>query len=150
MANVAVVAGFNQSKHQMGVDQAADGVALPNLLGTHFGLLFKDTAPEFNQVALKSRYFDVIDYIRDNNILDGIGAGAFPGFSHIIVSMSRNGSVIVNVVTDFAWWDVAPTDSVSVALPLEAGWAKEGSTVYLTNVAKRVFEKVRETFLVYL
>lgn len=150
MANVAVVAGFNQSKHQMGIAEAANGVALPNILGTDFGLMVKDSTAQFNQLEIKSRYFDVVDYIRDHNVLNEIKAGDHDGNSHLMVSMARNLTVTVQVVPAYAWWALAPVDSISIALPVQSGWVKDGSTVYLGNVSKRVFEVLRESFLVYI
>lgn len=150
MANVSVTVGFNQSKHQMTTAQAADGVALPNILGTHLGLMIKDSSPEFNQVSLKSRFYDVIDYAREQRVLNRIQAGEFGTTGHVMLSIARDRTITFNIEAGYLWWDAAPTDTITIAIPIESGWVKDGSTVYLTNTAKRLFEKVRETYLVYL
>jgi len=150
MSNFSVNARFNESKHQMTTATAANGTPLPTIEGVQFGFMVKDTTAAFNQVALKSRYYDVIDYVRDHNVLNDIQAGDYAGNTHLMVSMERDGTVTVQVVPLSDWWALAPVDSVSVALPIDAGWIVQlGSTVYLDSVAKRVFEKARETFLVY-
>lgn len=150
MTNLSVTAGFNESKHQMIATQEDDGVALPNINGTRFGFMIKDATQSFNQVSLKARYYDAVDYMRDENVLTRLKAGEFGPTGHVMVSLDITGAVTFQVVADYIWWAAAPTNSVTVAIPIESGWAKDGSTVYLTNVAKRAYEKARETFLVYL
>jgi hypothetical protein len=151
MTNLTVHAGFNKSKHQMYTEAMADGVApAVNPQGTEMALIIKDATVAFNQVSLKSRFFDVIDYVRDANVLNDIAAGLYDGNSHIQISMDITGTVAVVVIPANTCWLTQPVNSVSVNIPVASGWAKDGSTVYLTNVAKRLFEKARETFLVKL
>lgn len=148
MPNLAVTTRFNESKHQMTTEQTDDAVPIADITGTRFGVLFKTLSQGFNQVAFKSHYYDVIDYCRDNNVLDRINAGEWTG-THLLVSADRNGDITVVTLAAGVWWSPAPDDSVSIAIPMAAGWVADGSTVYLNNIAKRTYEKVRETYLVH-
>jgi hypothetical protein len=152
MTNLVVHAGFNQSKHQMHTELMPDGSApLTNPSGTEIALIIKNATAAFNQVALKSAFFDAIDYTRDQNVLNDIAAGLYAGNTHIQIAFDVTGGVTFALVPDgTAAWSVAPENSMSVNIPVQSGWAKDGSTVYLTNVAKRLFEMCRETFLVYI
>jgi hypothetical protein len=152
MTNLVVHARFNESKHQMYTEEMVDGLApSTNPAGTEIALIIKNATAAFNQVSLKSRFFDAIDYTRDNNVLNDIAAGLYVGNSHIQIAFDVTGAVTFALVPDGTpAWSVAPENSMSVNIPVASGWAKDGSTVYLTNVGKRLFEKARETFLVYL
>lgn len=148
MPNIAVTARFNESKHQMGSQLTDDADKIDNLAGTYYGIMFKTVSTGVNQVSFKSFHDKVINYCIDYNVLERIAAGEWTG-THIMVSIDVDGALTTQVVPAVEWWDAAPDNSVSVAIPLAAGWSRDdSSTVYLSNIAKRTFEKMRETFLV--
>lgn len=146
MANVQIGARFNESKHQFEVHVLPQDTPIPALAGTRMGLILKQVEDAtFNQEQFFGLYGKAIDYVRDNNILNQIAAGDFGSNNHLLVSLERSGNVSVQPVTGNVA-GACPDDSISLAVPVQSGWAKESSTVYLDNTAKRLHEKFLEDF----
>jgi hypothetical protein len=148
MASILVKARFNESKHQMTVEvELVNGVKPPiNPFGFEFTLMFKDLTATFNQQSVYGWFRRVVDYIRDYNVLNAIQAGDFAGATHVVINIDRDGVLQTYSVADFDVWTPALVDSVAVCLPVESGWVKDGSTIYLDNTAKRMYEKFLEDF----
>lgn len=146
MANVQIGARFNESKHQFTVEVLPQDTPISALEGTRMGLILKQVEDtSFNQEQFFSLYGKAVDYVRDNNILNQIAAGDFDGNNHLVVSIERDGTTTSQAVTGNVA-GACPDDSISLAIPVQAGWSKESSTVYLDNIAKRLHEKFLEDF----
>ena len=149
MTNVAVTCRFNESKHQMTFQEVADATPITDISGTRLGLMFKTIDNSLSKVALKSFFYDVLDFVRDNNILNKIKAGDYGPTGVLVVTATSVTAITAQAVTNGAWWLAVADQSVSVAIPLEAGWSRDdASTLYLDATGKRVFEKMREAYLV--
>ena len=147
MPNVQVTARFNESKHEMLIDVTGDGLPPPAAAGTRMALLAKEiSALTYNQQQFYGYYRDALDYVRDNNVLNDIAAGDYEAFNHLMVSLTADGSVTAQGVTGNLYTS-APANSISLAIPVQAGWAREGQTIELDNIGKRLYEKFLEDFL---
>ena len=150
MTSYAITTRFNESKHQMTVQTTGNSVPIDNITGTRFGFMSKDLIGLPSQVAIKSFFYRVIQHIRDENILNEIQAGDHGPTGSLLISIQIDTGQIRKLVrTTPDWWIGVFTNTIVVAIPLEAGWSRDdASTLYLDSVAKRTFEKMRETFLI--
>lgn len=148
MPNVQIQARTNNSKQQMTVDVTADTVAPPDPMSVNMVLLMKEVPSlSLNQVSLKSFYDKAFAYFREQNLLNGIGAGDFAAFTHVAVSVDSNGAVTQYGVTAFDLYTPAPDFSMTMAVPVDGFWAAAGWTIEMDVLKTRLWDKFLEDFL---
>jgi len=148
MPNIQVQALFNQSKHQMQTDFEIDGVPTADPANGSMVILLKEVKSAiYNQQQMYSLFTRAVNGVREQNLLDSIAAGDWDLYSHVAISLTREGGgYLVQGVEANNLYLTVPAESISISIPTNSVWTDNSASIYLDTIAKRLYEKFLEDF----